>query len=45
MAPRVREEWSGPSMKQAVRYLVKKAEALRDGGYLKELVNADPFPR
>lgn len=37
---RVREEWNGPSMKHSVRYLVNKAEALRDGGYLKELLHA-----
>jgi hypothetical protein len=42
---RVRAEWNGPTMKHAVRYLVKKAEALRDGDYLEELLNADPFPR
>lgn len=44
-AMRVREEWNGPSMKAAVRYLVKKAEALRDGGYVDELLRADPFPK
>ncbi len=42
---RVREEWNGPSMKHAVRYLVKKAEALRDGGYREDLLRADPFLR
>ncbi|PQA88306.1 hypothetical protein CW354_08380 [Marinicaulis flavus] len=42
---RVREEWNGPSMKHTLRYLVKKAEALRDGGYAHELLLADPFAR
>lgn len=40
---RVKEEWNGPSMKHTIRYLVTKAERLRDGGYLTDLVGADPF--
>lgn len=36
---RVAEEWAGPSMKHTIRYLVKKAEGLRDKGYLAELLN------
>lgn len=39
---RVDAEWNGPSMKHAVRYLVKKAEALRDGGYLTGLLGGRP---
>ncbi|WP_300381195.1 DUF2285 domain-containing protein [Henriciella sp.] len=41
---RVRDEWDGPSMRHAIRYLVKKAEALRDGGYLTELLGAQLAP-
>lgn len=37
---RVDEEWNGPSMKHAIRYLVLKAEALRDGGYFVELLGS-----
>lgn len=39
-AKRTREEWHGPSMKHTVRYLVRKAEELREGGYLRELLHA-----
>ncbi len=35
---RVAEEWNGPSMKQAMRYLALTAQGLRDGGYLRELL-------
>lgn len=37
---RVDEEWNGPSMKHTIRYLVLKAEALRDGGYFIELLGS-----
>jgi hypothetical protein len=37
---RVDDEWNGPSMKHAIRYLVLKAEALRDGGYFVELLGS-----
>lgn len=37
---RVAEEWKGPCMKHTIRYLVLKAQGLRDGGYLKELLGA-----
>jgi len=40
---RVQEEWGGPSMKHNIRYLVNKAERLRDGAYLSDLLCADPF--
>lgn len=40
-ADRVDADWSGPSLRHTLRYLVKKAEALRDGGYLSELLGAD----
>ncbi|WP_272992982.1 MULTISPECIES: DNA -binding domain-containing protein [Hyphomonas] len=39
---RVEQDWDGPSLKHAIRYLVRKAEALRDGGYQKELLGAEP---
>jgi hypothetical protein len=37
---RVDAEWTGPSMKHAMRYVTLKAEALRDGGYLVELLGS-----
>ena len=39
---RVEAEWSAPkrTMKDAVKYIVNKAENLRDGGYLVELLGA-----
>lgn len=37
---RVEEDWSGPSMKHTMRYLMLKAESLRDGGYLVELLGS-----
>ena len=40
---RVQDEWGGPSMKHNIRYLVNKAERLRDGAYLSDLLSADPF--
>lgn len=39
-ADRVAEDWYGTTMKNAIRYIVKKAESLRDGGYLVELLGA-----
>ncbi len=38
----VEAEWNGPSLRHTMRYLVNKALALRDGGYLVELLGADP---
>ncbi|OZB19117.1 MAG: hypothetical protein B7X53_01200 [Hyphomonas sp. 34-62-18] len=43
-AERVNAEWAGPSQKHTIRYLVKKAEALRDGGYLTELLGGGVAP-
>ena len=40
----VQAEWGGRSMKSAMRYLVNKAEALRDGGYLIELLGSQLGP-
>lgn len=37
---RVAEEWNGPSLKHTMRYLILKAEGLRDGGYLVELLGS-----
>ena len=37
---RVAEDWNGPSLKHSMRYLILKAEALRDGGYLVELLGS-----
>lgn len=36
----VKEAWDDHSMKSSMRYLVNKAEALRDGGYLVELLGS-----
>jgi hypothetical protein len=44
---RVREEWNSGSMQHAVAYLVRKAEALRAGAYLSQLLgceNDGPLP-
>lgn len=38
---RVAADWNGPSLRHAMRYLIRKAEALRDGGYLVELLGSD----
>ena len=43
-AERVDAEWDGPSLKHSVRYLVQKAAALRDGGYMMELLGGDMGP-
>lgn len=37
-AEKVQAEWDGPALKHSIRYLVKKGEALRGGGYLTELL-------
>lgn len=37
---KVAQEWNGPSLKDAMRYLVRKAQGLRDGGYMQELLRA-----
>ncbi len=37
-------EWDSRAMRHAMRYLVKKAEALRDGGYLVELLGCTLTP-
>ena len=37
---KVAEEWNGPSLRDAMRYLVIKAKRLRDGGYMRELLHA-----
>jgi Uncharacterized conserved protein (DUF2285)/Family of unknown function (DUF6499) len=37
----VRAEWETTAMKDALRYVVQKAEAMRDGGYLVELLGAN----
>jgi hypothetical protein len=43
---RVETEWSDPSgsMKDAIKYVIKKAEGMRDGGYLIELLGAQLGP-
>ena len=43
---RVETEWSDPrsSIKDAIKYLIKKAEGLRDGGYMVELLGAQLGP-
>lgn len=41
---RVDAEWREGHMKDAVKYLVQKAEALRDGGYLVELLGGHVGP-
>ncbi|TRO89084.1 DUF2285 domain-containing protein [Glycocaulis profundi] len=44
---RVREEWNSGSMQHAVAYLVRKAEALRAGAYLSQLLGCEhdgPLP-
>ncbi|NHK27121.1 DUF2285 domain-containing protein [Parvularcula flava] len=38
---RVAADWNGPSLRHAMRYLVRKAEGLRDGGYLVELLGSE----
>lgn len=37
----VRAEWHGPSLQHAMHYLVRKAEGLRDGRYLTDLLGAE----
>jgi hypothetical protein len=37
-------EWGVTSMKSTTRYLVNKAKALRDGGYLVELLGSQLGP-
>ncbi|MEM7494404.1 MAG: DUF2285 domain-containing protein [Pseudomonadota bacterium] len=37
-------EWTSTSMKSSLRYLVNKAKALRDGGYLVELLGSQLGP-
>ena len=37
-------EWRSTSMKSTTRYLVNKAKALRDGGYLVELLGSHLGP-
>lgn len=41
---KVEAEWQSGHMKDAIRYLVQKAEALRDGGYLVELLGGHVGP-
>jgi len=43
-AERVDEEWEGSSMKFSIRYLAQKAAALRDGGYMMELLGGEHGP-
>jgi hypothetical protein len=44
---KVAEQWNDDrgSMKDTLRYLVRKAEALKDGGYLMELLGANVGPQ
>ena len=35
---RVEEGWNGPSMRSSIRYLIKRATKLRDGGFREELI-------
>ncbi|MFC7293009.1 DNA -binding domain-containing protein [Hirschia litorea] len=37
---RTKNEWSGGSLRYSIRYLVKKAQALRDGGFYTELLGS-----
>ncbi|MCR9195999.1 MAG: DUF2285 domain-containing protein, partial [Hyphomonas sp.] len=41
---KVDDEWQSGHMKDAVKYLVQKAKALRDGGYLVELLGGHVGP-
>lgn len=42
-AERVTDDWEGP-LKHSIHYLVKKAAALRAGGYLAELLGGEHWP-
>jgi hypothetical protein len=44
---RVEAEWSNPNstIKNALKYVTRKAEELRDGGYMVELLGAQLGPQ